>query len=558
MGRRRDASRRPSIASSCCPARRRRPASPAIASAPSRSAARPSRSSTPRRSRCARRGCTSGWASTHSWDDRAALDCYEQALRVLPPGPLPERARLLAAQGHALMGLRRWEESRDRCEAALAAAGEVRDRSPRPGSRSGSSWRSSATPAPASAQRAPGARGRGAARRRRGHGPRLRAPRASSFASAATHAAALEAMVTGERIAARLGMRGTFGHFMYVNAADDLAAPRPLGRGGAAARARPSGWSSARRPARCTTPSPAICTRCAASRRASRAHLERATELADEGLPGEFVTPIHGAWAALALTEGDPEVARRHVDAALAAEGDDKDPLYTPALYSLGVRAEADIAERARARRREDDAAAAAARAEALLADLGRLLSRSAAVPGALAHGATANAEHGRATGNAGPAALGGGRTRMGRAERAPSGGVRACAPGRGPPVRGARPARRRRAARRGRRDGRGARGAAASRGGAGARAAGARAAGAAGRAAGAAGRPPADAAGERRAQARSPTGSRTGRSPAGCSSARRPSGRTWRTSSRSSTSTAASRPRAGPTRWAVMSRAST
>ena len=29
-------------------------------------------------------------------------------------------------------------------------------------------------------------------------------------------------MVDGEREAARLGLRGSFGHFMYVNAADDL------------------------------------------------------------------------------------------------------------------------------------------------------------------------------------------------------------------------------------------------------------------------------------------------------------------------------------------------
>ena len=36
------------------------------------------------------------------------------------------------------------------------------------------------------------------------------------------HAGALQAMVDGEREAARLGLRGSFGHFMYVNAADDL------------------------------------------------------------------------------------------------------------------------------------------------------------------------------------------------------------------------------------------------------------------------------------------------------------------------------------------------
>ena len=36
------------------------------------------------------------------------------------------------------------------------------------------------------------------------------------------HAGALAAMDDGEREAARLGLRGSFGHFMFVNAADDL------------------------------------------------------------------------------------------------------------------------------------------------------------------------------------------------------------------------------------------------------------------------------------------------------------------------------------------------
>src|SRR5262249_15539916 len=50
------------------------------------------------------------------WDDEAAPEGYGTALRVTPG----ER-RLLAAEGHALMGLRRWQEARERCEAALDA-----------------------------------------------------------------------------------------------------------------------------------------------------------------------------------------------------------------------------------------------------------------------------------------------------------------------------------------------------------------------------------------------------------------------------------------------------
>src|SRR4029077_15868562 len=57
-----------------------------------------------------------------SWDDLAALECYEHALALLPPDATAERAQLLAAQGHALMGLRRSGEARACCEAPLAAS----------------------------------------------------------------------------------------------------------------------------------------------------------------------------------------------------------------------------------------------------------------------------------------------------------------------------------------------------------------------------------------------------------------------------------------------------
>ena len=55
----------------------------------------------------------------HFWDDETALRWYGKALALLPAGPSPERARLLAAEGHALMGLRRWADARARCEQAL-------------------------------------------------------------------------------------------------------------------------------------------------------------------------------------------------------------------------------------------------------------------------------------------------------------------------------------------------------------------------------------------------------------------------------------------------------
>jgi DNA-binding CsgD family transcriptional regulator len=126
---------------------------------------------------------------------------------------------------------------------------------------------------------------------------------------------------------------------------------------------------------------------------AAREHLQRADELAAAGLPGEFLGPIRGAWAALALTEGDATAARDHVAAALEVT---QDALYTPPLLSLAVRAEADLCERARAGRSEHDAA----RADALVARLDALLEAAGwAPPDALAHRALALAEVGRARG---------------------------------------------------------------------------------------------------------------------------------------------------------------
>jgi DNA-binding CsgD family transcriptional regulator len=212
-------------------------------------------------------------------------------------------------------------------------------------------------------------------------------------------AAALEAMVTGEHTAAELGMRGAFGNFMYVNAVEDLLA---LGR-----------WDEAAERVRGAERLDLSLTgdamhhinagRLFALRgvvAAARAHLEQAT--ARDGLPSEIVTPTNSAWAVLALIEGRPDEARRHVEEGFAAVGDAKDLLYTPHLHALGVRAEGELAERARSRRRDDEVAAARSRAETLLADLDRVLADAGPdhmPPEALAHRTLALAEWDRVAG---------------------------------------------------------------------------------------------------------------------------------------------------------------
>ena len=56
-------------------------------------------------------------------DSAIALDAHRDAVQLVPPEPpTPERARVLASLGGALMGAGRWAESRAVCEAAIACA----------------------------------------------------------------------------------------------------------------------------------------------------------------------------------------------------------------------------------------------------------------------------------------------------------------------------------------------------------------------------------------------------------------------------------------------------
>ncbi len=311
----------------------------------------------------------------HFWDDQAALECYGQALALLPGEP-----RLLAAEGRALFGLRRWDEARERCEAALdAGAG------PRITLGLVLAYLGEPDVGEAHLRRALelAANGEEIARAYLHLGDllRLRGDRA----------AALAAMVDGEREATRFGLRGSFGHFMYVNAADDLLR---LGRWDEAAerladaeRIDLSRTASALRRA--------IAGELHVARGAVEAARRELDGAGDDGLPSEFLAPLGGARAALALLEGDVAAARVHVDGAL---GGVQDPLYTPPLYSLALRVEADAAEQDRAHRRTPNIV----RADVLLAGLERLVEDSS-LPGALAHVALARAEHARAEGDPAP-----------------------------------------------------------------------------------------------------------------------------------------------------------
>lgn len=59
-------------------------------------------------------------------DSKAALDAYEEAVRLVPAAPdTPARARVLAARGQALMLISRYAESRTSCEEAIAIGRRV-------------------------------------------------------------------------------------------------------------------------------------------------------------------------------------------------------------------------------------------------------------------------------------------------------------------------------------------------------------------------------------------------------------------------------------------------
>jgi DNA-binding CsgD family transcriptional regulator/tetratricopeptide (TPR) repeat protein len=118
---------------------------------------------------------------------------------------------------------------------------------------------------------------------------------------------------------------------------------------------------------------------------ARRGRIDAAGELLAEGRQlveplqeAQFTSPVFVGLVELALIRGDPAEA-----SALAAEGVDRlrrteDHYYVAELLTVGARAEADVAENARARRDQDAAEAAVTRASAYVAMLEQILVESA------------------------------------------------------------------------------------------------------------------------------------------------------------------------------------
>jgi DNA-binding CsgD family transcriptional regulator/tetratricopeptide (TPR) repeat protein len=342
----------------------------------------------------------------HFWDDEAALACFEEALRLLPAECRAERARLLGAEGLELHYMGRWEEARNRSEEGLELAREAR----------AAAEEGYARTVLGTALAFLGDPGAGEAHVREGLRIAEELGRAEDLVRAYAHLAevlrldgrlaeALALMLEGEETAARFGMSKSFGRSLSVNAAEDLFR---LGRWDeAAARLRRTARLKLRFAAELLHH--LLVGQLSVARgdfQQASSSLQRAREMCSPGVDADFLVGVHAAWAELALWEGRPEDAREEVQQALGALDGPGDPLYAPMLYSLGVRAEADVAEQVRPLRREAECDRARETAETLLRGLDQLIERhSLKKPSAeaLAHRALAQAEFGRLVGRPDP-----------------------------------------------------------------------------------------------------------------------------------------------------------
>ena len=163
------------------------------------------------------------------------------------------------------------------------------------------------------------------------------------FADAAT------LMREGEMTARSVGLEGSFGRYMLVNAADDLF---HLGRWGEAAeiidttaQMELAPWSLLMRHI--------VAGRLAVAMGAFGAagdHLRRAqTPCHAEAGEADFAAPLLAARAELALWRGQADEARGFVATATAIVTDQTDHLNAPVLFWIGARAAGDAAEAARA-----------------------------------------------------------------------------------------------------------------------------------------------------------------------------------------------------------------
>jgi tetratricopeptide (TPR) repeat protein len=280
------------------------------------------------------------------WDDDEAADHYREALRLLPERCARERGRCLGALALRDYHRGRWHDARERARAALdmavAMGAHAEEIYPRMTLGTVEAFVGDAELGETQARRAlelakEHGRGQDLARAYAHLGDVLR--------TRGRIEEALALMLEAEEAATRLGMGGSFGRAFSVGAAEDLVR---LGRW---AEADERLRRSSRLDLRLATEllQRTLQGTLAVARGEvpeAREHLEAAERMCDELTAPDYRAGVDAARAELELWEGRPELAWDVVRDALAVVRGREDPLYTPILFSLGVRAAADLAQR--------------------------------------------------------------------------------------------------------------------------------------------------------------------------------------------------------------------
>ena len=280
--------------------------------------------------------------------DPAALGAQQEAVRLVPPEPSAERARVLGSLAHLLVMVSRFEEARGLAEEAAAIAGQVGARAEEANARNalggvlvylGEVDAGLAELEAAVRLAAEAGEVTVALRAILNHSDRLQA------AGRLEEAAAVALDGIGE--ARRLGLGRFHGLLLANNATEALLA---LGRWDQAEQISRQGLEVAPSDAASV---PLVIHRAALELgRGDLDHAETRLQAARRLLPAPIpeaqrAGPLFAGLAELALWRGDPDQARKLVAEAVPLV--EADPRHAAPLYALGVRAEADRAELARA-----------------------------------------------------------------------------------------------------------------------------------------------------------------------------------------------------------------
>jgi DNA-binding CsgD family transcriptional regulator len=337
--------------------------------------------------------------------DPAALMAQQQAVRLVPPQPSAERARVLGSLAQYLVLVDRFEEARGPAEEAVAIAGQVGARAEEANARTalGTALIHLGDPDAGLAELK-------AARRLATHAGdvivvlRAIVSRSDGLVAAGRLEEAVVVALDGIEEARRLGLTRFYGRLLAANATEALLA---LGRWDQAERVSRQGLETALSDAASVH---LLLARAAlelglGELDAAEARLRAVRRLIPASIPeAQEASPLFCGLVELALWRGDLDQAKQLVAQAVPLV--EANPRQATPIYALGMRVEADRAELARARHpgqpAPDDATATA-----LLERLGQAAAGPAAtgLPELAACHALGLAERTRQQGPSDPAA---------------------------------------------------------------------------------------------------------------------------------------------------------